>query len=129
MMTITISSLTIGLGVTYGIHISHRFIEELAKSNIEQASFTTVQSTGISLFGAAATTIAGFGLLTFSLMPPLQQFGEITALTILFAFISSVFILPSFLILWARWIQRPSRKDESKHKRTRDRQLHSRNKK
>jgi len=120
MMTITISSLTIGLGVTYGIHISHRFIEELAKSNIEQASYTTVQSTGISLFGAAATTIAGFGLLTFSLMPPQQQFGEITALTILFAFISSVFILPSFLILWARWIQRPSRKDESKHKRIRE---------
>jgi len=35
-------------------------------------------------------------------MPPLQQFGGITALTILFAFVSSVFILPSFLILWAR---------------------------
>jgi predicted RND superfamily exporter protein len=102
VMTITISSLTVGLGVTYGIHISHRFIEELQKSNIEEASCKTVQSTGISLFGAAATTIAGFGLLTFALMPPLQQFGQITALTILFAFISSVFILPSFLVVWAR---------------------------
>ncbi len=103
VMTITIASLTVGLGVTYGIHIAHRFVEELGKNDsIEEAAHKTVNSTGISLLGAATTTIAGFALLSFSLMPPLQQFGEITALTILYAFISSVFILPSFLILWAR---------------------------
>jgi len=102
VMTITIASLTIGLGVTYGIHISHRFVEEITKNGIEEGALRTMHSTGIALFGAAATTIAGFALLSFSLMPPVQQFGEITALTILFAFISSVFILPSFLILWAR---------------------------
>ena len=28
VMTLSIASLTIGLGVTYGIHISHRFAEE-----------------------------------------------------------------------------------------------------
>ncbi|MGC9554867.1 MAG: MMPL family transporter, partial [Thermoplasmatota archaeon] len=106
VMTITISSLTVGLGVTYGIHVSHRFVEELEKRDIPRAACATVQSTGLSLFGAAATTIAGFGLLSFSLMPPLQQFGRITALTILFAFISAVFILPSFLVLWARRRQR-----------------------
>jgi uncharacterized protein len=103
VMTITIASLTVGLGVTYGIHISHRFVEEMENGgDIGQAAHRTVNSTGVSLFGAAATTIAGFALLAFSLMPPLQQFGEITALTILFAFVSSVFILPSFLIVWAR---------------------------
>jgi hydrophobe/amphiphile efflux-3 (HAE3) family protein len=123
VMTITISSLTIGLGVTYGIHISHRFIEELDKNDIEQASYKTVQSTGLSLLGAATTTIAGFGLLTFALMPPLQQFGQITALTILFAFISSVYILPSFLILWARRTREHS--DDDGIERTN--RLHTRN--
>ncbi|MGC9308639.1 MAG: MMPL family transporter, partial [Thermoplasmatota archaeon] len=102
VMTITIASLTVGLGITYGIHVSHRFVEELQRRSIGEAAHVTVRHTGISLFGAAATTIAGFGLLSFSLMPPLQQFGQITALTILFAFISSVLVLPSFLILWAR---------------------------
>jgi len=103
VMTITIASLTVGLGVTYGIHISHRFVEEVEKNgDIEKAAHRAVNSTGVSLFGAAATTIAGFALLSFSLMPPLQQFGEMTALTILYAFISAVFILPSFLTLWAR---------------------------
>ncbi|RLF48418.1 MAG: hypothetical protein DRN10_02690 [Thermoplasmata archaeon] len=103
VMTITIASLTVGLGVTYAIHISHRFVEEVEKNgDIEKAAHRAVNSTGVSLFGAAATTIAGFALLSFSLMPPLQQFGEMTALTILYAFISAVFILPSFLTLWAR---------------------------
>ena len=49
-----------------------------------------------ALFGAA-TTIAGFGLLVFALMPPLQQFGGITALTIFYSFIALSFILPSIL--------------------------------
>lgn len=109
VMTITIASLTIGLGVTYGIHVSHRFVEELDKNGLEDGICRTMHFTGSALFGAAATTIAGFGLLSFSLMPPMQQFGKITALTIFFAFISAVFILPSFLVLWARKLQQQPR--------------------
>ena len=156
MMTITIASLTIGLGITYGIHITHRFLEDLQnnklKNNlpikkwvrcpncgkivtvtgkpgdvvkvtcpscaclgkvtyekpssttayIDDACRSTVTHTGTALFGAAATTISGFGLLVFALMPPLQQFGGITALTILYSFLASVFILPTFLVVWAK---------------------------
>jgi len=102
VMTITIASLTIGLGVTYGIHITHRFAEEIEKNDVEMATRNTVANTGSALFGAAATTIAGFGLLVFALMPPLQQFGGITALTIFYSFIASAFILPSILAIWAR---------------------------
>ena len=160
MMTITIASLTIGLGITYGIHITHRFLEDLEHENskrhfsnkktvkcpecgqimdvfgrpglivkvdcpncgtkgkvtypketstfIDDAYRITVTHTGTALFGAAATTISGFGLLVFALMPPLQQFGGITALTILFSFLSSVFILPTFLVIWAKWKQKNS---------------------
>ena len=160
MMTIIIASLTIGLGITYGIHITHRFLEDLKNHNlknnlsiqkrvkcpkcgeivdvtgksgevvkvtcpscgnlgkvtfkkqtsttayIDDACRSTVIHTGTALFGAASTTIAGFGLLVFSLMPPLQQFGGITALTILYSFLASVFILPTFLVLWAKWKQK-----------------------
>jgi predicted RND superfamily exporter protein len=160
MMTITIASLTIGLGITYGIHITHRFLEDLKNYNmqnllaiekkvgcpkcgkivtvtgkpgdvlkiicpvcallgkvtfkkpisttsyIDDACRSTVTHTGTALFGAAATTISGFGLLVFALMPPLQQFGGITALTILYSFLASVFILPTFLVVWAKWKQK-----------------------
>jgi predicted RND superfamily exporter protein len=104
VMTITIASLTVGLGITYGIHITHRFLEDLEKhDSIDEACRSTVSHTGTALFGAAATTIAGFGLLVFGLMPPIQQFGGITAMTILYSFLSSVFVLPTFLVLWARY--------------------------
>jgi predicted RND superfamily exporter protein len=103
IMTLMVTSLTIGIGVDYGIHISHRFMEDIGRfDDIYEASRSTVSHTGTALFGGAATTIAGFGLLTLATLPPLQQFGIITALTILYSFIASVFVLPTFLVIWAK---------------------------
>jgi predicted RND superfamily exporter protein len=118
MMTITVASLTIGLGITYGIHITHRFLEDLENSKtIDIACRNTVIHTGTALFGAATTTIAGFGILVFALMPPLQQFGAITALTILYSFLSSVFILPTFLVMWAKWKKKNNEKAQDKKRK------------
>jgi predicted RND superfamily exporter protein len=123
IMTITIASLTVGLGVTYGIHITHRFLEDIEViPDINEACRSTVTHTGTALFGAAATTIAAFGLLVFALLPPIQQFGGISALTIFFSFLACVFILPTFLVLWARYRQKrgtlvtskPEKKDVEK---------------
>ncbi len=103
VMTITIGALTVGLGITYGIHITHRFIEdERNESDLLEASKKTIVNTGSALFGAALTTVGGFGLLSFATMPPLQQFGQVTALAILYSFVSSIIILPVLLILWAK---------------------------
>ncbi len=104
VVTVTVTSLTIGLGITYAIHITHRFLEDWEREkSIEDAIKKTVRHTGTSIFGAAATTMAGFGTLTLSSMPPIQQFGEISTLSILYSFILSVFILPTFLYMWAKW--------------------------
>lgn len=106
-MTTLIGSLTIGLGITYAIHVTQRFIEDLKRiDDIDEACKYTVQHTGTALFGAAATTIAGFGILVASTMPPMRQFGGITALVILYSFLASVFLLPTFLVIWAKWNKR-----------------------
>ncbi len=110
VITVTITSLTIGLGITYAIHITHRFLEDWSKEEkIEDAVRKTVRHTGTSVFGAAATTMAGFGTLMLSSMPPIQQFGEIATLSILYSFILSVFILPTFLYIWAKWREEKER--------------------
>jgi predicted RND superfamily exporter protein len=104
VLTVSVTALTVGLGVTYGIHITHRFLEDLEHfDDIEEACRYSIQHTGSALFGAAATTIAGFGLLVFALLPPLQQFGAVIALTILYSFLASVFVLPALLVMWAKW--------------------------
>ncbi len=102
VVTVTITSLTIGLGITYAIHITHRYLEDLEKEdNLNDAVEKTVRQTGSSIFGAATTTMAGFGTLILSSMPPISEFGEIAALSILYSFVLSVFVLPSFLYMWA----------------------------
>jgi len=102
VLTITITSLTIGLGITYAIHLGHRFIEELKESEADEAIENTVLSTGSSIMGAVGTTIGGFGVLILSTMPPMRDFGIIAVMAILLSFILTVFVLPSFLTIWAR---------------------------
>ncbi len=110
VMTGTITSLTIGLGVAYNIHMTERFLIERGREpSLQDALYRSVTGTGGALFGSAGTTVVGFGVLILSILPPLQQFGLITALTIAYAFIGSVFVLPSFLVLWTRHLEGPDR--------------------
>ncbi|NUB93716.1 MMPL family transporter [Haloterrigena sp. SYSU A121-1] len=105
VMTGMITSLTVGLGVAYSIHISERYSLELERTgSVWEAMSRTVTGTGGALLGSAATTVGGFGVLAFAILPPLQQFGIITGLTITYAFLASVIVLPSLLVLWTRYL-------------------------
>ena len=105
VVTGMITSLTIGLGVAYSIHLSERYTQELERSDsVWEAMNTAVTGTGGALLGSAATTVGGFGVLVFAILPPLQQFGIITGLTIVYAFLGSVFVLPSLLVVWTRYV-------------------------
>ncbi|MCL1984586.1 MAG: MMPL family transporter [Methanomassiliicoccaceae archaeon] len=104
VMTLTIASLAVGMGVTYGIHIAHRYITELIDNDLDpdDAIKMATRETGKGVFGAAITTVAGFGVMGFSRILPLYQFGLITALAITFGYIGAVFVLPSLLTIWGR---------------------------
>ncbi|WP_090311025.1 efflux RND transporter permease subunit [Natronorubrum texcoconense] len=105
VMTGTITSLTIGLGVAYNIHMTERYLLERKRGDDPfDALYRSVTGTGGALFGSAATTVGGFGVLVFAILPPLQQFGLITGLTIIYAFLGSVFVLPSMLVLWTNYV-------------------------
>ncbi|WP_207592727.1 MMPL family transporter [Halomontanus rarus] len=105
IMTGMITSLTVGLGVAYSIHISERYNLELERTgSVWEAMSRTVTGTGGALLGSAATTVGGFGVLAFAILPPLQQFGIITGMTIVYAFLASVLVLPALLVLWTRYL-------------------------
>ncbi|GAB3029290.1 MMPL family transporter [Natronobiforma cellulositropha] len=104
VLTGMITSLTIGLGVAYSVHISSRYTLELERQgNVWDAMYTTVTGTGGALLGSAATTVGGFGTLALAILPVLRQFGIITGLTIIYAFLASVVVLPTLLVLWTRY--------------------------
>jgi len=105
VLTGMITSLTVGLGVAYSIHLSERYNQELDRTGeIWTAMERAVTGTGGALLGSAATTVGGFGVLIFAILPPLQQFGQITGLTIVYAFLASVLVLPSLLAVWTRFV-------------------------
>ncbi|QSG14789.1 putative exporter of the RND superfamily [Halapricum desulfuricans] len=104
IVTGMITGLTIGLGVDYSLHISERFNQELdGAQSVPTALHETVIGTGGALLSSAATTAAGFAVLLVAILPFLQSFGLITALTIVYAFLAAVFVLPSILVVWARF--------------------------
>jgi len=105
VLTTVVASITIGIGIDYSIHLSERFRAELDRQGtVEEAITTATRGTGSALLGSAVTTAIGFGILGFAFFPVLQRFGIITAIMIGYAFLASVLVLPSLLVLWARYV-------------------------
>jgi len=103
-LTITVTSITIGIGIDYAIHATERFRYIVDKTgNITKAVCETISHTGGALLIAALTTALGFGVLLFAPIPPQQQFGLILAVTITYSFLTSIFILPLVLFHWAQY--------------------------
>jgi len=104
VLTVTITALTVGMGVDYSIHVTHRFLEEMEQGKeLLTAMEETIYNTGSALFGSAFTTVGAFAILATSSIVPLSQFGYITAMAITYSFIVAVFLLPSALMLWAKY--------------------------
>ncbi|WP_252698144.1 efflux RND transporter permease subunit [Natronosalvus vescus] len=108
--TAVITSLAIGLGVDYSIHVGERFVAERERQpTLETALEATMTGTGGALLGSAATTAAGFGVLALALAPPLQRFGLVTGLAIVFAFLACLTVLPCLLVVRERLLERLGR--------------------
>ncbi|MFC6954367.1 efflux RND transporter permease subunit [Halorubellus litoreus] len=104
LTTALVGSISVGLGVDYAIHVSERFAEEFeGETDSETALQRTSTGTGSALFSSAMTTAAGFGVLSFALLPALRQFGIVLAIGIVYSFVASVYVQPSLLELWSRY--------------------------
>lgn len=104
VMTVTVTSITIGIGIDYAIHATHRFrLVADRTGDINKAVCETISHTGGALLIAALTTALAFGILILAPIPPQQRFGIILALTITYSFLISVLFLPLFLARWAKW--------------------------
>jgi predicted RND superfamily exporter protein len=104
VLTAMVASIGIGIGVPYGIHVTHRFLEDWRRyDTVDEAVRQTLTHTGGAMAASAATTAAGFGVLVFASLEPLRQFGLIVALTIVYSLLAAVLIQPACLKLWGEW--------------------------
>ncbi len=97
VITISIASIMIGIGIDYGIHITQR-VKEGRKRGLsrEEATKKAIENTGLSLVEAASTTIAGLISIYFISIPALQEFGLIVILMTALSCIAAALILPVF---------------------------------
>lgn len=104
-ITATILAITIGLGIDYTVHTTHRFVDEYNEDDddVYDALVTTMTGTGGALTGSMLTTSAGTGVLVLAIIPIIGQFGVLTATSIFYSFLASVVVLPPAVMVWARY--------------------------
>jgi predicted RND superfamily exporter protein len=98
----TILAIAVGIGIDYSVHVVHRFADEYATRDLYEALQRTVVGTGGALTGSMLTTVFGIGVLVLALNPALGAFGALMSLSVLFAYLSSLIVLPSVIVVWAR---------------------------
>ncbi len=101
VLTVMVTALTIGIGIDYSIHVWRRFEIEMENNQGKpwKAMETVISTTGVALMLSAGTTVCGFLVLLFSPMPVVQDFGLVTAITVVFSLILSIFFLPVLLAM------------------------------
>ena len=105
-LTATMLAITIGLGVDYSVHVTHRFADEMHHHDMVTALDRTVRGTGGALLGSMLTTVFGIGVLALAVFPAIGQFGVLTAVSVAYAFLTSLLVLPSVLVIRQRILER-----------------------
>ena len=99
-----ILSVSIGLGVDYTVHFVHRFVDEYkTHHDLEHALDVTIAGTGGALTGSMLTTVTGLGVLWLAVIPLIQDFGALLGLGVLYAYLCSIVLVPSLVVVWDQY--------------------------
>ena len=99
MMTITIASISMGIGVDDTIHYIHRFKEEFKKDkNYIKAMRRSHESIGYAMYYTSLAIILGFSILVTSNFIPTIYFGLLTVVVMFIALLCALLLLPILII-------------------------------
>ena len=92
------SAIILGIGIDYAIHFQNKFDVLINDMGEEEAILGVFTTAGKAIFWNILVVVAGFLTLIFSQTPPNQKLGLICALGVTASFISSISVLPVFLL-------------------------------
>ena len=99
IMSITIGSISLGIGVDSAIHYIYRYKRELAHfKDSKKAIIASHASIGYALYYTSFAVFIGFGVMISSNFWPTIYFGALTDLVMFFMLASSLILLPSLLL-------------------------------
>jgi predicted RND superfamily exporter protein len=97
-MTITITAISVGIGVDDSIHYIHRYLQEYAVDrHAVYAMYRSHASVGRAMFYTSVIIIAGFSILALSNFIPSILFGLLTGLAMFMALVANLTLLPLLL--------------------------------
>ena len=104
ILSVVFTTILIGLGIDFGIHILERYKEERQSGNdILPALQKTLQGTGQGNFSGAITTAMAFGAMVLTDFIGIVELGWIAGWGILFCMIAMILLLPALVTLEEKW--------------------------
>jgi len=94
-MNLFVITMILGIGVDYGIHVIHRYLEERERPGGDVAE--AIEETSRGVFLAALTTMVGFGSLATSHYPGLVSMGLVALLGAAATAVVAIVVVPAFL--------------------------------
>ncbi|MGP0565238.1 MULTISPECIES: MMPL family transporter [unclassified Nitrospina] len=106
IMSVVFTTILIGLGIDFGIHILGRYREE-RRNGLDSFSAMreTLQKTGRGNLAGAITTAIAFGAMAFTDFIGIAELGVIAAGGILLCFLAMVLTFPACISLEERWLK------------------------
>ena len=92
IFTAMIGTIVFGIGVDDSIHVMHRIREE---GETPHGMASAIEETGQTIFETTITTVSGIAAGFLAAFPGLENFFMLMCLLIIFAFITSTFLLPA----------------------------------
>ncbi len=101
--TVLVASIALGIGIDYSIHVITHFNHSMKETgDINKALEDTIMISGKAIVINVVSVAAGFLVLLFSQMVPLQNFGLLVALSMVGSGLGALTLLPVILILTNR---------------------------
>jgi uncharacterized protein len=98
--TVLVASITMGIGIDYSIHVISHFRSGIRKGEtVKEALSETIEISGKAIIINVFSVSAGFLVLLFSEMVPLEYFGLLISLSMFGAGLGALTLLPAILIL------------------------------
>ncbi|HEY8762596.1 MAG TPA: MMPL family transporter [Solirubrobacteraceae bacterium] len=102
-MSATLGALVIAISTEFSVLLSERFRQERAAGrDLTDALSQTYRSTGAAVLASGVTAIAGFGVLVFSSITMLRDFGFVTLIDLTVSLAGVLVVLPAVLVVSER---------------------------
>ena len=113
--TVMIAGIALGIAVDDTVHYLNRFHVELGRADWDyaEASRRATHVVGRPIFFTSVILLVGFGVLVFGNFRPTRMFGYLTGLTMVFALIGDLVLLPALLLKLKPWGEAPATQAEA----------------